>query len=311
MEETFRLVSVCVITYNSSKTILETLDSICAQTYPHLELIVSDDCSTDNTVELCRDWMNANKERFVSDQLIVREQNGGVGNNLNTGMAAAKGEWIKFIAGDDLLLPNCITDNMDYVDRNPWANAVLSKAQHFIEENGNQVRTGIFPDDYAKQFFDKPSSEQYKIILRFFFVPSVTLFIKRGFALSNPFPYEYPYCEDFPYYTRLTRGGEKLYYFDTLTVLHRQSETLSSTANNPRVFVNPKYHESQMAFFYSERLHPLMEINPEYALTLRKEFFLAEFAVVLLHNRRDLFSRIILLFFKKLLGVNNIYYFTR
>lgn len=55
------LVSVSVITYNSAKTVLETLESIKAQTYQNLELIVSDDCSTDNTVELCRNWIEQNK----------------------------------------------------------------------------------------------------------------------------------------------------------------------------------------------------------------------------------------------------------
>ena len=69
------LVSVTVITYNSSKTVLETLDSIKAQTYQNLELIVSDDCSTDDTVELCRNWIEQNKERFVRTELLTVEKN--------------------------------------------------------------------------------------------------------------------------------------------------------------------------------------------------------------------------------------------
>ncbi|MDR0890977.1 MAG: glycosyltransferase [Endomicrobium sp.] len=50
------LVSVCVITYNSSKYVLETLESIKTQTYQNIELIVSDDCSTDDTVEVCENY---------------------------------------------------------------------------------------------------------------------------------------------------------------------------------------------------------------------------------------------------------------
>ncbi len=51
------LVSIVVITYNSAKFILETLESSKAQTYKNIELIISDDCSTDNTVEICQQWI--------------------------------------------------------------------------------------------------------------------------------------------------------------------------------------------------------------------------------------------------------------
>ena len=106
MEGKFALVSVCVVTYNSEKTIRETLDSILAQTYPRLELIVSDDRSTDQTVRICQDWLEENRERFQNTELIVRDQNGGVARNLNTAIQAAAGEWVKPIAGDDLLMPD-------------------------------------------------------------------------------------------------------------------------------------------------------------------------------------------------------------
>ena len=56
------LVSVCVLAYNSSKYILETLNSIKNQTYDTIELIISDDCSTDDTVALCTQWINRNFE---------------------------------------------------------------------------------------------------------------------------------------------------------------------------------------------------------------------------------------------------------
>ena len=113
------LVSVPVVIYNSAKTILETLESIKAQTYPNIELIISDDCSTDNTVALCRDWIDKNKERFIRVEIIVPDHNTGVAGNCNRAYAACEGEWIKSIAGDDLLMPNCILDCTTYVLEHP------------------------------------------------------------------------------------------------------------------------------------------------------------------------------------------------
>src|SRR5450759_2313112 len=97
------LVSIIVVTYNSSKYVLETLESAKAQTYQNIELVVSDDCSTDDTVEICRKWIEENNDRFVRTTLVTSPENKGIPANCNRGIKASKGEWIKLIAGDDLL----------------------------------------------------------------------------------------------------------------------------------------------------------------------------------------------------------------
>ena len=58
------IVTIIVATYNSSKYVLETLESIKNQTYPHLSLIITDDCSTDDTVDICKKWVGLNESRF-------------------------------------------------------------------------------------------------------------------------------------------------------------------------------------------------------------------------------------------------------
>ena len=67
------LVSIIVITYNSSKYVLETLESAKAQTYQNIELIVSDDCSTDNTVEICQNGSKTKNDLFVMKLITVEK----------------------------------------------------------------------------------------------------------------------------------------------------------------------------------------------------------------------------------------------
>ena len=102
------LVSIVVITYNSAKYVLETLESAKQQTYCNIELIITDDCSTDNTVDLCDQWLETNKKNFVNVQLLIGTENVGIPANLNKGIKIAHGEWIKSIAGDDILHEDCI-----------------------------------------------------------------------------------------------------------------------------------------------------------------------------------------------------------
>ena len=78
MEYENPLFSIIIVTYNSSPYVLETLESARAQTYQNIELIITDDCSIDNTVNICREWIDKNKERFVRTELITVEQNTGI-----------------------------------------------------------------------------------------------------------------------------------------------------------------------------------------------------------------------------------------
>ena len=97
------LISVGVIAYNSAEYILDLLESVKAQTYQNIELIVADDKSSDDTVKKCNEWISQNKERFVRTEVIVPEQNTGTAGNYNRALFASNGEWMKFIDGDDIM----------------------------------------------------------------------------------------------------------------------------------------------------------------------------------------------------------------
>lgn len=149
------LVSVVVVAYNSSKTILETLDSIFAQTYSPLELIIADDASTDDTAAIAREWIDAHRSRFVRTELVIAEKNGGISANCNRGCSRAQGDLMKSIAADDILLPNCITDNVDFMNTHPEATVVFSKIREFSTtangEKNSQKNTNVYSKYIRKE----------------------------------------------------------------------------------------------------------------------------------------------------------------
>lgn len=105
------LVSVLVAAYNSSRTIVATVESVLAQSWPALEVVVVDDGSTDDTL--------ARLSPFRDRVRVIHKPNGGVATNRNAGCAAATGEFIALIDGDDLCHPDRIAIQASVLARHP------------------------------------------------------------------------------------------------------------------------------------------------------------------------------------------------
>ena len=100
--------SVVIPTFNSKEHICECIDSVLAQSYPHIEIIVVDDGSTDNTVRLARRRL----EGFAHWQVVELGINGGASAARNVGLRAATGSWVQFLDSDDILMPGKIEKQM-------------------------------------------------------------------------------------------------------------------------------------------------------------------------------------------------------
>lgn len=250
------LVSVPVITYNSSKTVLETLDSIYNQTYQNLELIVSDDCSTDNTVEICREWIDAHKERFVRTELLTMGKNTGVSANSNRAKANCRGEWVKGIAGDDMLLPDCIQSYVEYVHEHPNAMIVFSRMEGFGKSNPEveEYMGRVF--DYT--FFSLSIQEQLnRLIYKGNCLPAPTSFYDRN-RLSmlgiNGCDERIPMVEDYPRWILLLKHGVRFDFVDKTLVRYRLSDNAISSTDHPSLAT-----QKSNALIYIYYLYPEMK----------------------------------------------------
>ena len=103
---TYPLVSVVVPTYNNETRIACSLESIIAQDYPNIEVIVVNDASTDATEDIARRVLEGCGRPFT---IITHKQNRGVSASRNTGMDAAKGEFVWFVDSDDMAENNLVS----------------------------------------------------------------------------------------------------------------------------------------------------------------------------------------------------------
>lgn len=222
------LVSCTVVSYNSAKTILETLESVKNQTYQNIELIISDDCSTDNTLELCEEWIKHNIQRFARIKLIKADKNTGVSENGNRALAECRGIWQKGIAADDILLPNCIDDFVSFASTHleaRWISSYVRKYNETFEDKNCKARNVAPP----LSFFNLPVDQQLKkiAISNFIFAPSLFFdcSLKKEIGGYNK-TYSF---EDYPLYIKLLENGNKCFFMEKETVCYRVHESISQS----------------------------------------------------------------------------------
>ena len=120
------LVSIIIPVYNSEKHLAECIESAIAQTWINKEIIIVDDGSTDNSLTIAK--------KYENDRIKVYSQpNKGASAARNKGLQEAKGEYVQFLDGDDLLSANKITDQMALLDgRGDWLS--ISRTIYFSDK---------------------------------------------------------------------------------------------------------------------------------------------------------------------------------
>ncbi len=228
------LVSVVIVTYNSSKFIIETLDSVKEQTYSNIELIISDDYSKDNTIELCEQWRSEHCKRFRRIQIIKSEKNTGISANGNRGFLASKGLWIKGLAGDDLIIPTAIEEFVNHINIHKEKLVVFSKIDLFGNLS-NEEQYFYWENNY--KLFDKLRTVKEQLFqLKFSnnFIPATSLFIRKDFfKIIGGFDEDISLLDDRPLWIKCLQHGQLLTIINQRLVNYRLSD--SSIQSNKRM----------------------------------------------------------------------------
>ncbi len=195
------MVSVIMPTYNSGRFIAESIDSILNQTYDNIELLITDDCSTDNTLEIIRAY--AQKDPRV--KCFSLPSNMGAGHARNRSIEAARGQYIAFCDSDDIWLPDKLEKQIAYMKKN---NCCFCFSSYFVcNEAGRQTGIVIAPrsvsltdtkrDDkigfltaiYDTSFYGKFYMPSLRKRQDWAYVLLILQKCKRAFALKEPLAY--------------------------------------------------------------------------------------------------------------------------
>lgn len=105
MDDMKDLVSIVIPIYNIEDVIIHSLDAVIDQTYKNIELILVDDGSTDNSINVAKDYLELKRW----DYQVLVQPNRGPSAARNNGIRSAKGEWVLCLDGDDYILPHTIS----------------------------------------------------------------------------------------------------------------------------------------------------------------------------------------------------------
>lgn len=215
------LISVIIPVYNGDRYLAQTIESVLAQTYSPIEIILVDDGSTDGSAEIAKSY---------SEVDYIYQSNQGVSVARNNGIAAAKGEFIAFIDADDLWISDKLSVQIDLLVNNPHFAGNMVQYRNFLELGINP------PNGLGKDFFDK---------IHIGYIPSTLVVRKTVFQKIGLFNFNYRYHEDFDWFVRVKDAGLSMPVIDKVLVNKRYHDiNLSYQGLKDRTYLTKIFKES-------------------------------------------------------------------
>lgn len=213
-------VSVVITSYNYDKYIKDAIESILNQSYFDFELVIIDDCSTDNSVKIIKQFED---ERI---KFIQNEENLGLKSSMQKAISYCSGEWIAFLESDDLWLPDTLEKRLACAEKYPQVGIIFNDVLEFgdedwllaVKNNFDRVRKILSKKTFPKNIF-------YDINVHNLILTFSSVMIKRELFENVSFETPIDALLDWWLYIHIAYNTEAYYMKDKLTKWrqHKQS----------------------------------------------------------------------------------------
>lgn len=208
------LVSVALITFNHVRFIEECLLSILGQTFQNFEIVIADDYSTDGTADILESY----QQRFPSKvRFLHRDRNVGVTKNHNRAFNECRGKYIAWMSGDDIMLPNKLERQVDFLESHPDCDICYHDLEYFESASGRRL--------FLKSEIDTPRNGNVDTVVKYGCVNGgVSNVVRRIAAPRNGFDERVPIASDWLFWVETLLNGGKIHYLDEVLARHRRHE---------------------------------------------------------------------------------------
>lgn len=278
MEKMVPLVSIVMPCYNAGKYLREAIDSIINQSYKNLEILLIDDGSIDNTLDLLKEYSHSDKRIRV----IRNEKNLGLIRTLNKGIMESRGEYIARMDADDISDTLRIEKIIDVFRVHPTID-VVSAGYYHLSADGRKKRK-IYP---------KANTTKALRFVSFFAIPVLhpCIVAKRQSLKDNLYDEAFLHSEDYELFSRMLNKGYKFLNFDEpLYYLRKNEDSVSHKYEKVQISNHSRISRRNIELYYNVSfeyfIHKIMinRINFDISPRLIKEAF---------RNLEDLCSRFV------------------
>ncbi|MFH1244421.1 MAG: glycosyltransferase [bacterium] len=244
------LVSILIPTYNREAYLGDAINSALNQTYPNIEIIVHDDASTDQTIELLSLYHDPHL------RVIRTDTNHGMIGGWNYIVQQARGEYLKFLASDDLLTPTCVAELVKATLAHPQA-ALITCQRKFIDGEGRPVRRGgvVKTLGFAhKSVIVNGLAHAHEILTTLrenkIGEPTAVLYPTKLVKKAGEYDPQFSQFADFEYWIRLLQFGDLVYLHRPLCSFRLHTGSNTSAAIRDGRFISEiftlihKYYDS-------------------------------------------------------------------
>ncbi|WP_165855273.1 glycosyltransferase family 2 protein [Marinobacter sp. JSM 1782161] len=262
------LVTVIIPAFNAEQYLDDTLQSIEAQTYANIEIIVVDDGSTDSTAELVQ--AHAPRVRYIH-----QPNSGSCAAPRNNGLKHAQGEFITFFDADDIMLPEKIAQQVRQFQDHPDAVAVISNYRNFTDTETSVDHFATCPTitarlaDSGQQAITLPSTECRRILIdENFTIASSPLFRRSVVDAEQGFDVSLRACEDFHLIYRVALKGPLVVVPDV--GFERRLHDLNMSGDPERMMFN--FIRSRASLVHLETTRELQDTLADLVRHMKREF---------------------------------------
>ncbi len=217
------LVTIICLCYNHELFLPEALDSVLAQTYANLEIIVVDDCSTDGSVAIINRYL----QRYPQLSFISTGQNRGNCAAFNLGWRVSNGAFVIDFATDDVLYPTRVAEQVQAFERAGAAYGVVYTDALLVDDLSRPLKCHYKRDSQGRLLSFAPSGDVFAHLLRRYFISPPTMMVRREVLEAlNGYDESLAY-EDFDFWIRSSRCFKYMYLDRVLTKRRVHANSLS------------------------------------------------------------------------------------